>query len=1779
MNVMLKIMQGVQAMQEQLMKQSSGGSKNKTGEEAEEEAIRSGVQLHSLPEWNMETSPVDFQDWILLISPQMSDMTTSSHEWWSETVATAKAWYEQHQSLKPLEKLRHEIVPTPILQQKRWVRLEKRASSLLLQALPESQREDIISTKSLTVLNILGRLMQNYQPGGAHEKAAVLTALESPPEAGSVAEVIVGLRKWIRWKKRAGDINVALPDPTILLRGLDRLSTRVLSHNPTSQFRVNLTRSDLMVDAMPTLTGVDQYAECLLAEFDQMAYSRRKDRATVNVQPKVKKMEDTAQPTHGMGKGSGGKGQLPCKYFSTEDGCRKGKGCRFIHEVRDGEKRCWVCGSTKHFSGKCPTKSDEKQHPGKVMKAEAERRLDEEVKSDKGAVCPSEDMKSLIEEAGRMLKTMNSSSSGEMTASEDGEDLKIKQLQRQLDELKSGAGRMKVLRLARVQTDESQMGLLDSGATHALRPQLPGESVKGYRSVTITLAGDRKVEMKMSPGGVIVGREDTEPIVPMGQLVRDLGCTVQWLDTHVVISHPTKGQLPTRLCGGCPMVERQLALDLIHELEGNPSIARLQTEADPLGNYGGWLKRIVHEHPAFHGLPLEIAEKLEVTPKPGFIAGNRRRRRLWRKEGGVILSLYSGLEEGFTMKRALKDLSGDRRKIIQVDIQNGQKWDMVEGDLYSELLYMALTGQVGAVVGGPNCRTRSILRHKPVEGMPGPPRSWENGQQWGKTHLSGEERRKCFEDDVMMMRLVMLFIVAEETRKAGGGINSQDRVGFLIEHPAPPEDRPEVVSWWRTEQWGNLKEAYDLDLYILNQGDLGADAHKPTALGTNMELAFPEQRVHGPRRVRQVDGLSPEEIARQSRQLARWTPVMMSGIAEGCVRSVGQPVKRRLYSWRTHVAREHVPFRKDCGICQEAAARDRPHPRQKLPPKAGVLSLDTAGRFQRAPDLGPSPGARGCEARFVLVGAFTWPSGEETPGEGEKEEPLLDVGPDVPAWMEEALEDDEPLEGEGGPEPEKLVEGEEDPAMPRIEVHRLAIPVPSKSQDDILRATSQMYLTLRADGFVVRQIHTDRGGEFMSRKFAAWCQGRDILRTYTPGSDSKVNGRAERAVLELKNRVRVMLHAAGADPVWWPVAVRNLNERWRMQRIRRSDLASPFLSEVLMKRRWWQGGDWEPTHEKVRYLCPSWADHGHWILRSDGTKALTRAVIRGTTQPVTDEVWIGVMEEMDPVVARRRLRGKTSIRKMMEEEDPKPDQHALVERVVQEETQFLIMDDPQVAPVALDGVLRLCAFNNVDEEAVDQVLQTRIVSPAEVIKHQDEWRPAIQAEVESLFVTKEALRVISHKEALHIMNTQDVQAVPSKVVFTLKPDPEKPAGKRKCRIVACGNYAREEESQDLFASGADATSLRMALSYASSKGWWGANLDIRTAFLNAPMKHAGAHREADMEIKRVLLKPANILVKMGFFTPHEYWEVLKALYGFRQSPRLWSDHRDDRMREMQVDDTFLIQMETEPSMWMIRRSEDSTLYGIVVTYVDDILVLSEKRLVEAWTREFGRTWETTKPEWIGHQKPTRFLGMELFRSLDGVWAVNQVNYTVDLLQRNLGKDESKWGRRKVPITKDGENDEGLEPVNEQIGKEPVRLEDVREAQRIVGELVWLVTRCRPDLMYALSRMAIWTTRKPQQVIKMAPQVWRFLAQSRNEGLVFSRAADGRMDLEVFTDASFGEECQGCVVVKWGGSPVLWKSSRQTILTTSTASSELLEIMEGATMAEAVKVVAEELCGK
>ena len=134
------------------------------------------------------------------------------------------------------------------------------------------------------------------------------------------------------------------------------------------------------------------------------------------------------------------------------------------------------------------------------------------------------------------------------------------------------------------------------------------------------------------------------------------------------------------------------------------------------------------------------------------------------------------------------------------------------------------------------------------------------------------------------------------------------------------------------------------------------------------------------------------------------------------------------------------------------------------------------------------------------------------------------------------------------------------------------------------------------------------------------------------------------------------------------------------------------------------------------------------------------------------------------------------------------------------------------------------------EDEGKEILQTKIVSPQELEREVDLWDEAIRAELSAFLEEKKALRSIDEQEMEELQQKcPGLAIVPSKLVFT-----RKAGGRRKIRIVACGNFNHTGEEEDsLYAGGGDAVALRTCLIRAVQADWLAASLDIKMAFLNA----------------------------------------------------------------------------------------------------------------------------------------------------------------------------------------------------------------------------------------------------------------------------------------------------------------------------------------------------------
>ena len=1133
-----------------------------------------------------------------------------------------------------------------------------------------------------------------------------------------------------------------------------------------------------------------------------------------------------------------------CKFFLTSSGCKKGKDCKFSHDQKDDQRRCYICGSSEHVVPGCPRrKADQPRQPPKAARIEANDEHPRAEETTETSTTTEEKpgeptVKGLLEEATKVLKSISTTSTASSRGSQppqDRRDEMMANLQKQLDQLRlsGSSGSLKVLRLSRMSAGTS-MGLIDSGATHPLRPLYPSEDASTLKSVEVTLADGNKRNLMMTREGTMVtSSKDIEPIVPMGILISKLKCEVTWTDNHIVINHPRRGDLEVTCVDGCPMIKRALALELIEEAEKSNidvGLRNLHHEKE-----ASWMKQLVEAHPVLSQLPGHIKQSLAVDLGDWKdIPVNKRLRKRFKRDGFTV-HLFAGKDEGQTLKKTFHQLGGEPENILELDILRDQRHDFLSNNgVYGGLIRAALDNRLLTILGGPNCRTRSVLRHRPIEGQvdyPKPMRSWEDAQIYGLHNLSQEDRKKVEEDDIMLWRMIFLFMIATYVNQAN---NHSKPIGFLLEQPASPRQyQPDCVSLWDQTDWKSIADEFRLQHCAINQGDFGGAAVKPRTFANNIDL-IPTSRSKRPKSLRPVN---------DSKLLSRWAPGIMQEIALALKNQIYKTCGSiRALSWKDHVDHNHVPFRRDCRVCQESLQRELPHRKVKHP-MCGVLSADTSGPFHLAPDVVGN-------AKYMLVATLTWvvpksstlkeaddgedplpleapviecepdedeegehePSGdrlnlfeddqEEEKGHshptgalGNGEEPTRDssgggepalegrpCAPKTEPLLEELPEDFESEPAlEGGPcapKTEPLVE--ELPENFEIRTYRMALPMSSKASGEVMQTILEIFLRLKADGFVVSRFHSDRGREF-SNQLRKWFTSRGVICTRTSGDNPQANGRSEVAVQGVKTLIRRTLLQASAGPELWPWALRYLNECFREARMDKALSFPPFLQKVMVNKRTWKNRQFESVKEEVSYLCPAWADHGHWVRKDGENPTVTRFVLHKLETPPTEAHWVALEREvLDPIAIRRRIRGKTTIRNFnvaegedqvsLGEEEQAGERHRVL-KVIEEEMLQFASDEPEVAVKGLRAIAKLKKFVSIATQE-EEVLQTRIISPMEVNQHWEEWRGPATDQVRSMLEEKQALRPVKKKELEEIMRkakekNRKVELIPSKLVFII----------------------------------------------------------------------------------------------------------------------------------------------------------------------------------------------------------------------------------------------------------------------------------------------------------------------------------------------------------------------------------------------------------------------------
>ena len=1253
------------------------------------EAVR-GTDLPALPLLGGDQAPLLFGDWLTLVAPAMYDLSQGSRQWWDQVIREVEDLYTRWLQASPLQRLRLRPQEGTIPQQ--LYRVEMKGVTMLLQILPEPVKKDIVASRTLSSTNIMFKLFTLYQPGGGSEKAGLLKQIVEPKIPHGANDLLMGLRQWRRWISRAQELGLSLPDPTIMATVLGRFADSLSkAGGHQMSFRISAARQELALDHRPSIGSARDFAEYLQAEAEELSLLNGVKGSTQPVQPPVNPAPTPAVKALNGGQGNADPGEpktykAPCRFWKSDEGCRKGAECTYLHDATDMKGRCFGCGSTNHVKKECPVKKvqDPTLKTDKVKKIQKPR-AEKGEKSEKGGKPISSTSSTTTTEK---QDTKKESPEGASSIPRDQPEVTqgtpvsateelLKEAADLLKSLKIQS--MKAVRLKSVGEGvygaPGEFALLDGGATNALR-KARDEELEFMIPTTVELAHGTTTLYRVPGHQTLLSRTDVEPIIPLGWLVQG-GYHIDWGREKCIIQHPERGPLRCELRAGCPVMQREAGLALLDDLEKG----KLGRQIPTTGTSARWW---MQNFPDIPQRLLQWTEGQDQTWKSlGTLPWNRhRRRRLW-KSRGVIVHLFAGQDH-----RPWEAWQQKGYEVLCLDVKKGG--DLHNPAVWAFLWELASSNKVIGIIGGPPCRTVSRLRMR--RPGPAPLRGRKLEERWGLAGLAPSDAQKTDYDSMLLLKHIALWKRAEECRV------QPEPTLFLLESPEDPanylaaELADEIPSFWQFPELQDLQRQPGFNLISFDQGTMGHRRCKPTSLLCNVPQL---QELNGMRMNGRTKDPLPEALEdtiKESESWAKWAP----GLVQAIIQAVGSMLDvvtahascKRLDTegFKKHIQNHHVPFRRDCRQCMEAMGQSEPHRRSKLDGAAlYCLSLDLAGPFPLGRDEGFN---KRTKAKYILVGTVAIPKfdregqvkellpGEDRDADGKDD---LAVSGEIKGLdLDENLpEEEEPIDEVSEEDVKKLNErwvekAKELSATVGLQQVTLLEVLETRHTKDVVPAVGRLYAKMKAYGIPIHRVHSDRERCFITTSFRDFCLNRSLFQTMTSGDTPQENGRVESEIGQIKRRLRLMLIESKLPKANWPNVARWVGEqRFRLQVSQLGIPTKPMIApgtKVMVKQKLWNKkmGALSNPYKRMTLLGPSPLMSSGWVVKDGHKIQHARVVVQESPHSEAARL---ELEEALP----RRLHGK---------QPPRPDQPRLPQPVNsnQDETDLENFVPPEDVP-------------------------------------------------------------------------------------------------------------------------------------------------------------------------------------------------------------------------------------------------------------------------------------------------------------------------------------------------------------------------------------------------------------------------------------------------------------------------------------------------------------------
>ena len=323
---------------------------------------------------------------------------------------------------------------------------------------------------------------------------------------------------------------------------------------------------------------------------------------------------------------------------------------------------------------------------------------------------------------------------------------------------------------------------------------------------------------------------------------------------------------------------------------------------------------------------------------------------------------------------------------------------------------------------------------------------------------------------------------------------------------------------------------------------------------------------------------------------------------------------------------------------------------------------------------------------------------------------------------------------------------------------------------------------------------------------------------------------------------------------------------------------------------------------------------------------------------------------------------------------------------------------------------------------------------------------------------------------------------------------------------------------------------RILLVLAVQNNWAIRQWDVKAAYLQAPLTH-------------------EVYIQDTENGKTEFWRLNKALYGLKQAGHEWYKTMKGIMTQIGHRQSI-----GDPGCFYNQKT------GLIIsTHVDDMMAVAPK---EDQLNDIEIAIEHhVELDKLGI--PKKLLGMKL--TWDKCRSVKLTQKTsIGNLETEHGLPASNVPMKSLPL-----NPILFEPPKE---GEEVTPSQLQKYQSLVGSLLYINRCTRPEISIQVNLLGRRTSRASHNNIQAAMHVLRYLASSKEKGIIIKRVPGGTKTpqenkgaIKAYADASYGGEqakSQSGNLVMLNGQIVMWSSRRQDITAQSITEAEYIACSEG-----------------